>query len=118
MDSVVGLPLRIGADGRLVRGEPVETLMRLFRAMAATPASAWPHAPWFGLQEVFAAANVWLEDQPALTDALNDALGGLGVQWVRVDRVHTAPSTVPGERTFHVVLVDAAGAATHAVLEA
>ena len=38
--------------------------------------------------------------------------------WARVERVHTAPSTVPGERSFHVVLVDSAGAATHAALKA
>jgi hypothetical protein len=86
--------------------------------MAATPSTAWPHAPWFGLLEAFTGANPELEDQPGLTDALNASLRGLGVSWVRVDRVHTAPSSAPGERSFHVVLVDATGAATHATLEA
>ena len=116
-EPVIGLPLRVERDGRLGRSDPYEALVRLFRAMAATSRAAWPHAPWFGLAEALAETNVQLEDHPALADALNAALAGLGVTWARVDRVHTAPAA-HGERAFHLVLVNAEGRAAHAALVA
>jgi hypothetical protein len=116
-DMVIGLPLRVGRDGQLARSTPHDALVRLFGAMAATSRTAWPHAPWFGLAEVLAEANVQLEDHPALADALNAALAGLGVTWTRVERVHTAPAA-HGQRAFHIVLVSAEGQAVHAELAA
>ena len=110
--TLVAIPLRVGADGRLVRGDPVDQLVRLFRVMAATSARGWSHAPWFGLAEVFAGANVELEDQQGLADALNRALAGLGVGWARVAYVHTVPAGY-GERTFRIALEIGGGAVVH-----
>ena len=115
--ALIALPLRVGPDGRLARADPWDALMRLVRAMAATSQSAWPHAPWFGLEETFAAANRQLEEHPEIADALNRALAGLGVRWTRVETVRCLP-TAPGsgERGFRVVLVDGGGRAVHADL--
>jgi hypothetical protein len=113
--AVLALPFRVGPDGRLARAAPAEALLSLFRAMAATSSRAWPHAPWFGLQEAFAAANVQLEDQQGIADALNRALAGLGVGWARVAFVHTVPGAAYGERAFRVAL-ELEGAAAYADL--
>ena len=114
---MIALPLRVGNDGRLARGEPVGELVRLFRVMVATSARAWPHAPWFGLAEVFAAANVELEDQQGLADALNQALRALGVEWARVAYVHTVPGADYGERNFQIALETEGRSVVHASLE-
>ena len=108
-EAAVALPLRVGRDGRLVRSDPREALVALIRVMAGTPRSAWPHAPWFGLQEVFAAAHPATEEQPAIAEALNAAFVGLGVRWARVLRVtSTGPydvvASLGGERPFGIVL--------------
>ena len=113
--AVIALPLRVGNDGRLARGEPVGELVRLFRAMAATRPSAFPHAPWFGLADEFAGANVELEDQQGIADALNRALAGLGVEWARVAYVRSVPADY-GERTFRIALELEGGAVQHADL--
>jgi hypothetical protein len=113
--AVLALPFRVDADGRLARSAPADALVRLFRAMAATTAGAWPHAPWFGLAEAFAAANPQLEDQQGLADALNRGLAGLGVGWARVASVRTVPSGY-GERAFRIALEVEGGAVTHAEL--
>jgi hypothetical protein len=113
--AVLSLPLRVDRDGRLARGAPADELARLFRVMAATQASAWPHAPWFGLAEVFAAANVQLEDQQGIADALNRALAGLGVRWATVAYVHTVPAGY-GERAFRVALQLEGGGVSHSDL--
>lgn len=114
--AVLSLPLRVAADGRLERTTPGDALMRLFRAMAATRARAWPHAPWFGLADVFAAANVQLHDQQGIADALNRALAELGVTWARVAYVHSVPADAYGERTFRVALELADGQVVHDAL--
>jgi hypothetical protein len=111
--AVVSLPLRVGPDGRLERASPAEALMRLFRAMAATSEHAWPHAPWFGLAEVFAAANPQLHDQQGIADALNRGLAGLGVRWARVAYVHAGPGAAYGERDFRIALELAGGQVVH-----
>ena len=109
----VGLPLRVGADGRLARGEPRETLVRMIRVMAATPAATWPHAPWFGLQEVFASARLQLAEQEGIADALNAAFRALGVRWARVAYVHTVGGDAYGERTFRIGLEVEGGRIVH-----
>jgi hypothetical protein len=114
--AVLALPFRVERDGRLARSAPAEALVRLFRAMAATSARAWPHAPWFGLEEAFAAANPQLEDQQGLADALNRALAGLGVRWARVASVRTVPGAAYGERAFRVALEVEGAPVTHADL--
>lgn len=114
--SVIALPLRVGQDGRLARGEPVAELVRLFRVMAATRPNAFPHAPWFGLADEFAGANVELQDQQGLADALNRGLQGLGVGWARVAYVHSVPAGY-GERSFRIALeVDGEESVRHADL--
>lgn len=111
---MLALPLRVGPDGRLARGTPAEQLVRLMRVMAATSPRAWPHAPWFGLADAFAAANVELQDQQGLADALNRALAGLGVGWARVAYVHTMPGAAYGERAFRIALEAEGSPVTHA----
>lgn len=114
----LSLPIRIHADGRLERTDPVAGLLRLFRAMAASPAGSWKHARWFGLQEIFAGANVLLEDQQQIADALNVALGELGVGWARVLSVQTVRGEAYGERCFRLTLtVDGRHGAVHETLE-
>ena len=113
--AVLALPLRVEADGRLARSAPADALVRLFRSMAATTARAWPHAPWFGLEEAFAAANPQLEDQQGLADALNRGLAGLGVGWARVASVRTV-AAAHGERAFRIALEVEGGTVTHAEL--
>ena len=115
--ATLALPFRVGADGRLARGAPADELARLFRVMVATSERAWPHAPWFGLAEVVAAANPQLEDQQGIADALNRALQGLGVRWARVAYVRSVPAEY-GERSFTVALELEGGTVTHAELGA
>ncbi|MBB4637820.1 hypothetical protein [Longimicrobium terrae] len=107
------LPLRVEPDGQLARGDAVDSLVQLFKVMAATPAGSWGHARWFGLQEVFAAANPLLHDQQALADALNAALRGLEVRWARVHSVTTAPDRAQGERHFRITLMIEGGRVEH-----
>lgn len=91
-------------------------IVRLFRVMAATSCRAWAHAPWFGLAEEFTAANVELQDQQGLADALNRALAGLGVGWARVAYVHSVPAGY-GERSFQIALeIDGEQTVRHADL--
>ena len=98
-------PIRVGADGRLERtDDPVGSLLSVVRAMAASPASSWGHARWFGLQEVFEAVNPELQEQPAVADALNHALKQLGIHWVTVTTVLLDHGTPPGERRFRLTL--------------
>lgn len=111
VEPTLSLPLRVMPDGQLARAEdPVESLVQLFRVMAATPAGSWPHARWFGLQEVFAKANPLLLDQQPIADALNKALAGLEVRWARVHSVTTARDDRAldhgtGERHFRIALL-------------
>ena len=103
-DLLVSLPLRVNADGQLERANPRDVLLGLFRVMAATPAGSWKHAPWFGLQQLFAEANMLLEDQQGIADAMNRALTELGVTRARVLSVTTAPRQEYGGRSFRIAL--------------
>lgn len=115
--AVLAIPLRVGPDGRLERTTPTDALMQLFRAMASTHPEAWPHARWFGLAEVFTKANVQLEDQQGIADALNHALAGLGVGWARVAHVQSVPAGGYGERSFRIALELAGGRIVHEPLD-
>jgi hypothetical protein len=102
----IALPLRVTRDGQLDRGEDTDQVLRLIQAMASTTATQWPHAPWFGLYEQFANANMALQEQPVLADALNTALTNLGVDWARVRRIGTPGNpTGQGDRLFDITLV-------------
>lgn len=102
---MLSLPLRITPEGQLERTDPVTSLLGIVQAMAATSRTAWPHAPWFGLQEGFAGASLDLQEHPRLVAALNAAFAGLGVEWARVSSVRRPATRVPGERNFEITLL-------------
>ncbi len=116
--QTLALPLRVGADGRLERTDPVNSLLAVIQAMAGSPAASWRHAPWFGLQEVFEGANLALEQQPGLADAINRALAGLGVTWARVDSVIAPRNRAQGAPRFDITLVLVDGQTVHRSLPA
>jgi hypothetical protein len=102
----LALPLCITPDGRFARGEGAAALLRLIQAMVATTAGSWPHARWFGLHERFLSVNPDVEDQASLTDALNDALQRLGVDWAKVQHVRSVRGGAAyGERRYDVSLL-------------
>ena len=102
----VALPIRITREGQLDRGEDTDQVLRLIQAMAATTSTQWPHAPWFGLYAQFTGANMALQEQPLLCDAINTALTNLGVDWARVRRVGTPGGrSEHGDRSFDITLV-------------
>jgi hypothetical protein len=102
---MLSLPLRITPEGQLERTDPVSSLLGMIQAMAATSRSAWPHAPWFGLQELFAEASTEVQEHPRIVAALNASFAGLGIQWARVSAVRRPPSRMPGERNFDITLL-------------
>lgn len=101
----LALPIRINPDGRLERTEPGEALLQVVQAMVASSAASWAHAPWFGLHELFLAANPAVRDQHRLAEALNRALGELGLTQVRVASVTARAADAPGERRFDITFV-------------
>jgi hypothetical protein len=101
----VALPLRVRRDGQLERGDAVDQIIHLIKAMAATTPGTWPHAPWFGLHQVFSEANLALDEQQTIADAINVALSNLGVTWARVSRMRTAAALAPGDRRFDLTLL-------------
>jgi hypothetical protein len=102
---MLSLPLRITPEGQLERTDPVTSLLGVVQAMAATSRAAWPHAPWFGLQELFADASEEVQDHPRLVTALNAAFAGLGIGWATVSSVRRPHSRVHGERNFDITLL-------------
>jgi hypothetical protein len=102
---MLSLPLRITAEGLLDRTDPVTSLLGMVQAMAATSRQAWPHAPWFGLQELFTDASPDVQEHPRLVAALNAAFAGLGVDWARVSSVRKPHTRVHGERNFDITLL-------------
>ena len=109
----IALPIRVDRNGQLARADAVDTLLQIIRAMAGTTAEVWPHAPWFGLYEQFAEANLGLEDQQSLADALNLAFENLGIDWAKVHAVKTARGRRPGERRFDITLLIDDGEPVH-----
>ena len=102
---MLSLPLRITPEGQLERTDPVTSLLGMVQAMAATSKQAWPHAPWFGLQELFAEASLDVQDHPRIVAALNASFAGLGIGWARVSSVRKPASRVHGERNFDITLL-------------
>lgn len=102
---MLSLPLRITPEGQLERTDPVSSLLGMVQAMAATSKQAWPHAPWFGLQELFADASMEVQDHPRIVTAVNAAFAELGINWARVSAVKRPPSRVQGERNFNITLL-------------
>jgi hypothetical protein len=103
--QTIALPIRVDRNGQLGRADSVDALLQLIRAMAGTTADVWPHAPWFGLYEHFAGANLGLEDQQGLADALNLAFAKLGVTWAQVHAVKSASRRALGERRFDITIL-------------
>ena len=109
--EILALPLRVGPDGRLARTDAVAALDSLLYAMASSPKASGTNMPWFGLKEVFEAANPEREDQHGVQEALNHALAQLGVTWATVKAVRTprfGQEQAPGIRNFGITL-DVAG---------
>jgi hypothetical protein len=102
---MLSLPLRITPEGQLERTDPVTSLLGMVQAMAATSRTAWPHAPWFGLQELFADASLEVQDHPRIVNAINASFAGLGVEWARVSAVRRPATRVYGERNFDITLL-------------
>lgn len=102
---MLSLPLRITPEGQLERTDAVSSLLGMIQAMAATSRTAWPHAPWFGMQELFAEASLDVQEHPRLVAALNAAFAGLGVGWARVSAVRRPPARAYGERNFDITLL-------------
>ena len=109
----VALPLRITRDGQFERGDATEQVIRLIQTMAGTTQGTWSHAPWFGLHELFLDANLGLQEQQALADAINLALRHLGASWAHVAAVRTARDRSPGERRFEITLIVDGDRAVH-----
>jgi len=109
---MISLPLRVSPDGRLAQQDPFDAVLSTIRVMAGTTATTWPHAPWFGLFEQFTeAATRQKQDHEALKDAINLALGRLGVPGYKVHSVTTGPIDGSGQRTFQLTIHDPAGQA-------
>lgn len=102
---MLSLPLRVTPEGQLERTDAVTSLLSTIQAMAATSRQAWPHAPWFGLQELFSDAGPDVQEHPRLVAALNAAFVGLGVDWARVSSVRKPHIRVHGERNFDITLL-------------
>jgi hypothetical protein len=102
---MLSLPLRVTSEGQLERTDPVTSLLGMVQAMAATSRQAWPHAPWFGLQELFADANADVQEHPRIVAALNAAFAGLGITWARVSSVRRPKTRDPNERNFEITLL-------------
>lgn len=102
---MLALPLRITPEGQFERTDPVTSLLGMVQAMAATSRQAWPHAPWFGLQELFAEASPDVQDHPRLVIALNTAFAGLGITWARVSAVKRGVAQTREERNFDITLL-------------
>lgn len=110
--AMTALPLRVTPEGRLAQQDPLEAVLETIRVMAGTTATTWPHAPWFGLFELFTeAAGRQKQDHESLKDALNLALGNLGVAAYTVQAVTTGAADGSGRRSFQLTLLDRQGQA-------
>jgi hypothetical protein len=103
------LPLRFERSGMLAREDRVSAVMSLLATLLNTPASAWPHAPWFGLLEIGLEINPALTEQAGLRDAFNRALTELGIEGVSVTDLR-ARRDVTGSGTVHLELTLQVGA--------
>jgi hypothetical protein len=109
---LTALPLRITPDGRLDRQDPLDAVLGMIRVMAGTTRTTWPHAPWFGLFELFTeAAERQKQDHEALKDSLNTALAKLGISGYTVHAVTTGSIDGSGRRSFQLTIHDPAGQA-------
>ncbi len=113
-------PLRVLPDGSLAQQDQFDAVIEVMKFFAVTGTTALPHAPWFGLFEAFTeAGRRQNQDHENLKDALNIALGKLGVTAVKVQGVSTGtadPRT--GRRSFRVTMIDEFGAVRHGEVQA
>lgn len=113
------LPFRVTPEGKLEQQDGFDAVLELIRAMAGTTAATWPHAPWFGLLELFdEAARRDRQDQESLKDVINVALKQLGVVEWKVQAVVTGRVDGGGKRRFKLTLEDAAGQALFGEIDA
>jgi len=109
MNDALALPLTIGADGLFAKVTTAEAVAQLIGVLASTSSSFWPHAPWFGLLELFENAKTDVQDLPRITDAINTALRELGCDAVRVQSVRNPGGERYGARHFDIALADTNG---------
>lgn len=109
MNDALALPLTIGANGLFARVTTADAVAQLIGVMSSTSSGFWPHAPWFGLLELFENAKTDVQDLPRITDAINIALKELGCDAVRVQSVRNPGGEQYGSRHFDIALADTDG---------
>lgn len=109
MPLSLGVPLALAPDGQLHRAEQADAVAQLIGVMATTSQRFWPHAPWFGLLELFESVRPDVQEHPRVADAINVALRELGTDGLSVMTVRTAPAEF-GERRFDLIMTDASDA--------
>jgi len=89
MIKALAFPFSVGADGSCRRSSLGDSVATLIGVMAATERGFWPHAPWFGLREVFESVEPGVRGVPGADDAIAGALEQLGITavTVRVEQV-------------------------------
>jgi len=105
----LALPVSLAPDGSLQRAEQADAVAGLIGVMASTSQGFWPHAPWFGLLELFESARVDVQEHPRIADAINVALRELGTDGLLVTTVRNAAGAF-GERHFDLVMTRGDGA--------
>jgi hypothetical protein len=102
MADSLALPLVVEASGQLRRESQADAIVRLIGVMANTHSGFWPHAPWFGLLELFEESKTQVDELPRIGDAINSALQQLGVPGLTV-AVHNAAGEY-GARAFRITV--------------
>jgi hypothetical protein len=97
----IAFPLRIGANGWLVRSRsPEESLVQVLRILVSTPRGGWPGSAEFGMRDVFTGIGpehgAWL----AAVKQVNQTLEDLGIDWVRVETIAREPAAAPYSSTY------------------
>lgn len=102
--------IQVTPAGRLEETDDLSAILGVLQVMIGTTSTHWPHAPWFGLYEAFAAAaKREKSDHEALKDAINLAWRELGVADFTVESVTTAEADDAGRRQFALVVSDRSG---------
>jgi hypothetical protein len=108
MAESLALPLLIQPDGLLRRQDRADAVAKLIGVMSSTQRSFWPHAPWFGMLELFLEAKTDVSELPRITEAINVALRELGAEGVTVLSVRNAPGQY-GDRRFEISISEDGG---------
>lgn len=102
MADSLALPLVVDANGQFRRESQADSIVSLVGVMANTHSGFWPHAPWFGLLELFEESQMQVQELPRIGDAISNALVQLGVEGLSVT-VHNATGEY-GSRAFKITI--------------